>query len=100
MKPIELFQALERGEKIEFSRQAYDDWHTWDGKEWSAAWYYRTVKPEPKLVPHWPAVRHSDGIPFTTNSLYATEEQARGEWTEGFIRLATEYPPIMLEVKE
>lgn len=61
---------------------------------------YRVAHKEKKLVPHWPAIYlgiYESSI--LSASLFPNEEAARKEWSS-IIRLATEYPPIMLEVKE
>jgi hypothetical protein len=53
-----------------------------------------------KLIPHWPALVIGSLTPFVTRGLYPNIKTARevlGEDTK--LRLATEYPPIMLEVK-
>ncbi len=99
MKPQELFDALERGEKIEFRKWEDDEWIAWNGQSWHNLWKFRIVKPEPKLVPHWPAVFLGREGYWVSNLLYRSELEAPKD-IGNFIKLATEYPPIMLEVKE
>lgn len=57
-------------------------------------------KPEPKLVPHWPAITTTaseDGRALTT-TLYVSEHHFERSYVgdREFIRLATELPPILL----
>ncbi len=97
--PEELFAALKRCERIEFLMDG-DGWIKWQGTLWNCKMQFRIAKPEPKLVPHWPAIgTNPQGQYFLTAILYASEEQAKSAYVP-VVRLATEYPPIMLEVKE
>lgn len=98
MKPQELFDALERGDRVEYKVGLYE-WEKWTGTAWHQDKIYRIVKSEPKLVPHWPAIFKSEQKYYFTNTLYSSEIIAT-QRLENFVRLATEYPPIMLEVKE
>lgn len=65
----------------------------------------RYYKPEPELVEHWPAViknKYTKGSP-KPGALFRSEEDADTYYhgTDfGLVKLATEYPPIMLEIKE
>lgn len=54
---------------------------------------------EKRILPHWPAVYEEKFLKIS-GILYKSEEQAKGSLGAMFIRLATEYPPIMLEVEE
>lgn len=60
---------------------------------------FTEIKPEPKLVEHYPAVYKMGDVYAHTMVLYHSEEVAK-RIVDDFIRLATEYPAIMLEVKE
>ena len=90
MTPQELFDARDRGEEIEFE-SGEGRWVKWNGTSWCKDVEFRIVKPEPKLVPHWPAIL--SGVPtcglILSNTLYS-------ECPSHAIRLATEYPPIYL----
>ncbi len=98
--PQELFAKQDSGETIEFRTSDGDYWVQWAGIAWNQGWQFRIVKPEPKLVPHWPAVlRHSNDQPVLSVWLFTSIEDAH-KIHPTMIRLATEYPPIMLEVKE
>ncbi len=99
MKPQELFDALERGEKIECYEGVHVGWAPWKGISWSNNWNFRIVKPEPVLVPHWHAVIDGPSGCWLSYNLYATIDAARNDYDRA-IRLATEYPAIMLEVKK
>lgn len=51
-----------------------------------------------KLVPHWPAVRKVMGDYKLTDELFPSLEFAKQRWKSA-IRLADEYPPVMIEVE-
>lgn len=101
---IEVLQAYEAGKEIEF-RDEVGRWRPCshqEGPRWNFALYDYRVKPEEKkLVPHWPAIIHeARKRTFVTDSIHPTEANARSTFGSSFVRLATEYPPIMLEGTE
>lgn len=56
---------------------------------------------QPALRPHWSALIRCRGVnpPVMGDTLFATEDEARAHYTSmdvTTIRLATEYPPVML----
>ena len=54
---------------------------------------------EKKLVPHWPAIYEAEkGYHYISNDIFPTEIMAKEVLRKTFIRLATELPPIMIEV--
>jgi hypothetical protein len=59
---------------------------------------WRPHVPAPKLAAHYPAVCGRPGEYWLADSLYTPEDDANA-CEANFIRLATEYPPVMLEVK-
>lgn len=99
MRPQELFDARDRGEEIEFE-SGEGRWVKWNGTSWCKDAEFRIVKPEPKLVPHWPAIIQKETYRIT-DQLYPTVEAAMKDWWafSNTIRLATEYPPIYLPEK-
>lgn len=59
------------------------------------SWRFHVEAPKP--VPYWPAIIDAkDGGFLVTDHVYADVETARQVIQVGFIRLATELPPIML----
>lgn len=95
---IEVLQAAERGEKIEFRHKDSRDsrWHEMALCEFNfyAVEYRIAPKREPKMVKHWPVVYMCDGVFHVSTQLYVVTPV-------GFdSRLATEYPPIMLPENE
>jgi hypothetical protein len=99
---IMVLQAAGRGEKIEMRHHCDTTgrWYPIDGEWHFESRDYRIApKKEPKLVPHWPAIVRSNVGYSISDSLYATEKEAEDDYDD-FVRLATELPPIMLEVKE
>jgi hypothetical protein len=101
MRPQEVFDARDRGEEIEFRyRYGSNTWAKWNGKSWCEEVEFRIVKPEPKLVPHWPAVVQEETYKIT-DQLYPTVEAALKDWGRSgtTICLATEYPPLYLPEK-
>lgn len=54
----------------------------------------------PVLVPHWPALLCSSKIFCVTGRLYTSETEGKESHGNDFVRLAKEYPPVMLEVKD
>jgi hypothetical protein len=56
---------------------------------------------EKKLVEHWPAIYEAEkGYYYISNDIFPTEIMAKEVLRKRFIRLATELPPIMLEVDD
>ena len=55
---------------------------------------------EKKFIEHWPAVYRNRSKYFLSGSLYRHVEDAKKSLAPEVIRLATELPPIMLEVDE
>lgn len=67
-----------------------------------AKWYIW----HPEVVPHWPAIidqPHSRSVGpeyYLTNSIFRNIEDAQDKIQGKVVRLATEYPPILIEVEE
>jgi hypothetical protein len=65
---------------------------------------YRVKPKEVKLIPHWPAIINSGQTTRITQSVYSSIEEAKriipSSLVQRVLRLATEYPPIMLPEKE
>lgn len=96
---IAVIQAYKDGKQIQ-RRTSNGEWLDLE----NPMWYfnigdYRVKPEEPKLVPHWPAIFENSHGTFITSRLYKDFSQAKKAGAEP-LRLATEYPPIMLEVKE
>lgn len=99
---IKVIEAAERGEKIEFriggmgcweQKTNTSNWNTYNSE-------YRIARPEPVLVPHWPAIWRTRNNGYAVSGiLFACENDARDVF-EDFVRLATEYPPIMRELSD
>lgn len=69
--------------------------HWWNGD--SRIW--KLDKPEPKLVPHYKALLiASRGAYFETSAYYQSEEVARSDTGDGFIKLLTDQPLMLPEV--
>ena len=101
---IAVLEAAKRGEKIEQFCTFSDHTQVWlpyAGNPFNfAAYDYRIApKPEPKLVAHWPAICKMTAY-FMLADLFVSEEDAKNNIGAEFIRLATEYNPIMLPVEE
>lgn len=59
------------------------------------------VEPNKKrIVKMWPAIIKSDGHFYIPSRLYEDESSAKKYHGEGFIRLATEYPCLGIEVED
>ncbi len=95
MKPQELFDARDRGEKIEMS-VGLDVWVEWDGTTWAIGWKFRIAPKPKKVVVKYQVLIHNDVIP---NGLFATEEDGRAYWGSQFLRLLTDRP-IECEVQD
>lgn len=95
----DIIDAAIRGEEIEFCFMAGDKlWSKHNAPMFDFTRYTYRVKP-PELRPHWPAVVVSskpDGtiVYSVSNMLFAKPEDLIGK--DGALRLATEYPPVML----
>lgn len=98
----ELSDAVDRGEKIETKFYRGIEWVKWDGIEWGILWMFRIVKPEPKLISHWPVlITFDDGTHYVSSAVFPDVESARRHFGVSLVeRLVTEYPAIMLEIKE
>jgi hypothetical protein len=98
VKPQELFEALEMGKIVEVRvPEEEDDWFRWLGFNWDATFEYRIREPE--LVPHWPAVIKEEYSYWISDNLFASLEEAKERYEDygsKAIRLATEYPAILL----
>lgn len=97
--PEELFAAFRNGDSVEcWNGEA---WDVWSGEWWDKDTKFRITEKyvaptRDHKVPHWPAVvRLKDGTTLS-DCLFASEDDAREMCGEGVVRLATEYPPIML----
>ena len=100
---IKCIQAAERGEKIECKSIRWQD--IWRQKEDTTLWNsidyeYRIAKPEPKLVPHWPAILGGKDQGYWVSDVLYCDEQSAREDNPNFVRLAREYPEVLLEVEE
>lgn len=105
MKPqemIDVIQAYIDGKQIQMCEWLKTDWN--DCKLLSPMFdfchYEYRVKPA-ALRPHWPALLECRGIDYQVvgDTLFATEADARKYYNPPsvkVIRLATEYPPVML----
>jgi hypothetical protein len=98
--PIEIFRLHKEGKMIEFLYPSYGEWIVWPGAEWRDYWQFRLVEDEDELVPHWPALRtFEDGCSEVSKFIFCACKDAEAWYWRGTqkeIRLATEYPPIML----
>lgn len=97
---VEVMQAHLAGKKVEIYNPDDDFWEQIDNPAWNwCSFKYRIKKEEPKLVAHYPAlIGGSDGI-YIADYIYPTFEAAKKMYSRA-IRLATEYPPIMLPEKQ
>lgn len=100
---IAVIQAHADGKKIQSKSKLRTDWvtiscPTWDFNEFD----YRIAPVEKKFVPHWPAIlKYENESYFMSDYLFPSEDKAKAQFNNNsFIRLATELPPIMLEVEE
>lgn len=94
---IDVIQAHADGKKIQMCRKGEDKWL--DCVPPSPLFDFMNtnyrVKP-PALRPHWPAIFVvPNGYTFLSKELYA-EDNRPVQLALGFVRLATEYPPVML----
>lgn len=94
---IDVITAFRDGKPVETNDGGLDWWPVLSPQFNFHRYSYR-VKP-PELRPHWPAVVVSskpDGtIAYSvSNMLFAKPEDLIGK--DGALRLATEYPPVML----
>lgn len=93
---ISVIQAHADGKQIQMCRKGEDRWL--DCVPPSPLFDFMNtnyrVKP-PALRPHWPALVRSPIMSHSvTGVLFASDDEARD--VIGFVRLATEYPPVML----
>lgn len=94
---IDVITAFRDGKPVETNDGGLDWWPVLSPQFNFHRYSYR-VKP-PELRPHWPAVVASskpDGtiVYSVSNMLFAKPEDLIGK--DGALRLATEYPPVML----
>ncbi len=95
-----IIKAAIRGETIEYRYKACADWHVAEKPQFDFINNEYRIKPaEPKLVPHWPALC-GDGTYVWVSGMVFPNLEAAKKYSRCVIRLATEYPPIMLEVEE
>ncbi len=99
----DIIQAAIDGSKIEFADIFTGKWcskHDLDNGFDFQNFTYRIAPPA--LRQHWPAVIRYDnsGVIAVTDRLYTSDDEARSDREGGppvsVIRLATEYPPVML----
>ncbi len=99
MKPQELFNAHDRGEKIEV-QSAGSNWHAWSGRDWRDSWRFRIVPKPKRTVLKYQALYSSViGINFITTAIYKDDADAIETWGKEFIRLLTDRP-IECEVQD
>lgn len=93
----DIIDAAIRGEEIEFCFMGDDKlWSKHNAPRFDFTRYSYRVKP-PELRPHWPAIiRLPDGRHTISTWLYAKGDEISFVDLVGFVRLATEYPPVML----
>ena len=70
-------------------------WKTCRCPDFNFPEYNYRIKPA-ALRPHWPAIVRSPFNYFTTTATLFADEASCRENVIGFVRLATEYPPVML----
>jgi hypothetical protein len=94
--PVELFRLHKEGKKIEIQCESL--WLPWPGIGWGRYSKFRLVEEEEEQVPHWHAVVQTDptSLYLMTSNLFTDADESIEYWGDQFIRLATEYPPIML----
>ncbi len=98
---IDVIQAHADGKQIEMRRQdESSDWCWIAAPVWNfSLWDYRVKQPA-ALRPHWPVLAHDTqlDIYLVEDVLFPTVEEAREFYPNRLrvIRLATEYPPVML----
>ncbi len=101
MKPQELFNARDQGEKIEVAKCHVEEqgWYEWDGKSWYAGAKYR-IAPKPKrTVIKYQALCRDRGREFISIGLYKDDADAIESWGKEFLRLLTDRP-IECEVQD
>lgn len=100
---IYVIQAHTDGMKIECREVSgcNDGWHPVDTPLWDFCHFDYRVRPTPPVLrPHWPAIcRVGNSGAILTDALYADAINAACDINGNggvLIRLATEYPPVML----
>lgn len=90
---IDVITAFRDGKPVE-TNDGGSDWWPVLSPQFNFHRYNYRVKP-PALRPHWPALVRSIIMQHTvTSALFASDAEA--SHILGFVRLATEYPPVML----
>lgn len=91
---IDVITAFRDGKPVE-TNDGGSDWWPVLSPQFNFHRYNYRVKP-PALRPHWPAIFVvPNGYTFLSKELYA-EDNRPVQLALGFVRLATEYPPVML----
>lgn len=94
---IDVITAFRDGKPVE-TNDGGSDWWPVLSPHFNFHRYNYRVKP-PALRPHWPAIIQYGASSYSiTDRLYPAFEEADRDTGPGFkvIRLATEYPPVML----
>lgn len=98
LEMIEIMQAFADGKEIEWY---CGGWVKCEKPTWN--WGkndYRIAEKKPVLVPHWPAIiKSTTGCYVLTDHVFPNLDTAKSRFNLSVIRLATEYPYILLEVE-
>lgn len=93
--------AWANGEQIQLFSQAEKKWKDLESLT-SPVWFpenqYRIKPKEVKLVPHWHAIIANP--PRLSAHIFPTKEAATLTFPRNVLRLATEYPAVLLPEKE
>lgn len=105
-KHYDVIVAWANGEQIQWRDRGALEWEDISSSPmgWHNLVEYRVKPKEIKLIPHWPAIINSGPTARITQNVYSSIEEAKRtihpEFGRQLLRLATEYPPIMLPEKE
>lgn len=95
---IDVITAFRDGKPVETNDGGLDWWPVLSPQFNFHRYSYR-VKP-PELRPHWPVLVKQSGITMVPPELFSDISEANIYWEKAgsftVIRLATEYPPVML----
>ena len=96
MTPVQMIAVIQahcNGKTIQFKEIDRAAWCDCESPLFDFAHYDYRIAPPSVRRPHWPAIcRLSNGAYVLSTCLYTGDEPA----AIGFVRLATEYPPVML----
>lgn len=106
-KHYDIIVAWAAGETIQARENSGQEWKDLSSNGvlgWYDSMQYRVKPKEIKLIPHWPAIINSVPTARITQNVYSSIEEAKQTLppvlAQRVLRLATEYPPIILPEKE